>query len=446
MKICFRTRFRIPFFNILLLLLVGLFSVYVLLHSDFLKISAPAVHSSTLMSLNAPAVSSLKLHPAPPDTATEQVLIGKNQTFSELMEQQGFQPGFIHQVVENAKPQYDLAQIHAGRSMEITTQPGTGFVKLRYEIDPLRTLTVARDNSGDLVSSLETRSVETSIRQIGGNIQGSLYNTINKLGEGDELVIRFADIFEWDVDFFKDLQAGDAFRIIYEKQSVAGRPYGYGRILAAELENKGRSYTAIGFQVGNNWEFYSPNGEPMKKAFLASPLKFSRITSGFSSHRYHPILHKYRPHFGTDYAAPYGTPVRAIGKGRIIFAGWAGGAGKTIKIQHDRSIQTFYCHLSRFGAGIRKGASVSQGQVIGYVGATGLATGPHLDFRFLRNGQYVNFLRIRSPQAEPLPPAEMARFKTESAEIIVQIHKVRLVDAPVEFAYRNGSQLSEGSF
>src|SRR5262249_50903186 len=156
---------------------------------------------------------------------------------------------------------------------------------------------------------------------------GSLYNSINQLGEGDELVSSFADIFEWDVDFFKDLQPGDTFRIIYEKQTIQGQDYGYGKILAAQLITKGHEYSAIGYQHARNWEYFSPDGKAMKKAFLAAPLKFSRISSGFTSSRYHPILHTYRAHLGIDYAAPVGTPVRAIGKGVVTLAGWGGGGG-----------------------------------------------------------------------------------------------------------------------
>jgi len=173
----------------------------------------------------------------------------------------------------------------------------------------------------------------------------------------------------------------------------------------------------------------------MRKAFLASPLKFSRITSGFTKRRYHPILHGYRPHYGIDYAAPMGTPVRSIGSGKVIMAGWAGGAGKAIKIQHNKEISTVYCHLSRFASGVRAGASVSQGQVIGYVGATGLATGPHLDFRYLKNGQYVNFLSIKAPQDEPLSSAELRDLRQQTPEIVEKLSAISLQRPNSSLAY-----------
>jgi murein DD-endopeptidase MepM/ murein hydrolase activator NlpD len=272
------------------------------------------------------------------------------------------------------------------------------------------------------------------VEELGGFIKGSLYATMNRLGEQDQLVIDFADIFEWDVDFFKDLQEGDTFRIVYEKEYVDGAANGYGKILAAELVNKGRTITALGYQHDGKYEFFSPDGKAMRKAFLAAPLKFSRIASGFTKARYHPILKRYRPHYGIDYAAPAGTPVRTIGSGKVILAGWAGGAGKAIKIQHSKEITTIYCHLSRFAKGISRGASVSQGQVIGYVGSTGLATGPHLDFRFLRNGTYINFLSVKSIQAESLSPSDVIRFKTASAEIATKLANIELATEPVVVA------------
>jgi murein DD-endopeptidase MepM/ murein hydrolase activator NlpD len=363
------------------------------------------------------------------------------------MQDQGFDPATIQEILDSAKDVYNLGQIHAGKTMEITTAPDGTFSKLKYEIDPFRTLEVANTDNGMIVNMIQ-HSTDIQVASLGAFIDGSLYNTIERVGEGDELVVRFADIFEWDVDFFKDLQEGDSFRILYEKKFVEGRPYGYGRILAAELDTKGKTYKAIGFQRGQNWEFFSPDGKAMKKAFLAAPLKFSRITSGFTSHRFHPILGYYRPHYGIDYAAPTGTPVRAIGRGTVILAGWAGGAGKAIKIQHNKEISTVYSHLSRFASGIRAGTSVTQGQVIGYVGMTGLATGPHLDFRYLKNGQYVNFLTVKkSVQDDPLGSVELARFEENAPQISQQLTAIALQRPNAGLAYTPpvSLQLSQGN-
>lgn len=356
---------------------------------------------------------------------TRSIEIKKDQTFSEVMQSAGFDALEVQEIYDSARDVYNLGQIHVGKQLLVTSTAENIFTRLEYPIDPFKTLVIDQTESGLHAKMLE-HPVDVRVEEIGGFIEGSLYYTINHLGQNDELVITFADIFEWDVDFFKDLQEGDSFRIVYERKYVQGEPYGYGRILAAELSNKGKSYTAIGFQRGKNWEYFSADGKAMKKAFLASPLKFSRISSGFTSRRYHPVLKGYRPHYGIDYAAPTGTPVRAIGKGTVILAGRAGGAGNAIKIQHSKEIATVYCHLSRFATGVRRGATVSQGQVIGYVGMTGLATGPHLDFRYLKNGKYINFLSIKSPQAEALAANELSAFKNASGAIVDQLAQVRL--------------------
>jgi murein DD-endopeptidase MepM/ murein hydrolase activator NlpD len=373
-----------------------------------------------------PITPTLGFKPKPPQPTVKEVVIKRNQTFSEVMESQDFDSETIFQIYQEARDVYDLARLGAGKTLLITTAPEGTFAKLEYTIDPFQKLIISNiDNA--IHAEIERYSADVKVNELGGEIQGSLYSTIDKLGEEDELVIRFAEIFEWDVDFFKDLQAGDTFRIVYEKQFVRGEPFGYGKLLAAELVNKGKVYQAVGYQHGKNWEYFSPDGKAMRKAFLASPLKFNRISSGFTTRRYHPVLRRYRPHYGIDYAAPAGTPVRAIGKGTVILAGWAGGAGKTVKIKHDRAITTVYCHLSKFASGVRSGASVSQGQVIGYVGSTGLATGPHLDFRYLKNGKYVNFLSVKTPQAEPLSSSELSEFKSASAAIFAQLQNVKIV-------------------
>lgn len=423
-------RFRLSFYHAAVFGLFALSFFFYLAHRDLAQ-KLTIQPKATFMSIT-PITPTLSFK-SKPEPSVKEVLIEKNQTFSEVMESQGFDSETILQIYEGTRDVYDLARLGAGKALLITRTADDRFSKLEYAIDPFQKLVVSNiDNA--FHAEMERYSADVAVHELGGEIQGSLYSTIDRLGEEDELVIRFAEIFEWDVDFFKDLQAGDTFRIVYEKQFVRGEPYGYGKILAAELVNKDKVYQAVGYQQGKNWEYFSQDGKAMRKAFLASPLKFNRISSGFTTRRYHPVLKRYRPHYGIDYAAPAGTSVRAIGKGKVILAGWAGGAGKTVKIRHDREITTVYCHLSRFASGVRAGASVSQGQVIGYVGSTGLATGPHLDFRFMKNGKYINFLSIKAPQAEPLSATELAQFKTDSAPIFAQLQNVKIRPAELEIA------------
>ena len=409
--------------NLLLLLLALVSTVYYLQQSS-VQTRKPSA-SMTMLTIS-PIVPEFPVEQPVAEPASKVIQIQRNQTFSELMEEHGFDPETIHNIYESAKKSYNLAQIHVGKNIIINTTRESEFSSLTYSIDPLKTLVIS-NLDGTISAEIHERNVETQVEELGGYIEDSLYSTINSLGEEDQLVLNFAEIFEWDVDFFTELQEGDSFRIVFEKEYVEGKSLGYGRILAAELINQGKAYTALGFQNGRNWEFFSPDGKAMRRAFLASPLKFSRISSGFTSRRYHPILKRYRPHYGIDYVAPYGTPVRTIGSGTVILAGWAGGAGKTVKVQHNREIATVYGHLSRFAGGIRAGARVTQGQVIGYLGSTGLSTGPHLDFRYIKNGTYVNFLSVKSPQATPLSNAEVARFKEATAGMFQKLAEVRLL-------------------
>ena len=249
---------------------------------------------------------------------------------------------------------------------------------------------------------------------VNGSVQGSLFEGVIAAKEKPELAVRLAEIFAWDMDFNTDTQSGDTFRLVLEKKEFAdGSPGTYGRILAAEYNNAGHLYQAVLFHDPDGRPaYYSADGKSLQKAFLRSPLRFAaRISSHFSLHRYHPILKISRPHLGTDYAAPVGTPVQTIADGRVTFAGYKGGDGNMITIAHSRGYETYYLHLSRIL--VRRGQSVHQGQRIGLVGATGLATGPHLDFRIRQHGQFVNFERLKLPPSNPVAKRDWEEFAAE---------------------------------
>jgi len=244
-----------------------------------------------------------------------------------------------------------------------------------------------------------------------GSIRGSLFEGIVDAGERPELAMRLADIFGWDLDFYTDPRPGDTFRIVVEEKRLSGGEFGgYGRILAAEYVNGGRPYRAVLFHDPTGKPaYYTPEGKSMKKAFLHSPLKFAApITSHFSANRYHPILKEYRAHLGIDYGAPTGTPVQSIGDGRVIFAAMKGANGNLVEIQHANGYTTYYLHLSRIL--VRSGERVEQGQRIGLVGMTGLATGPHLDFRIQRHGEFLNFERLPLPPSDPVAKRDWDEF------------------------------------
>jgi murein DD-endopeptidase MepM/ murein hydrolase activator NlpD len=246
------------------------------------------------------------------------------------------------------------------------------------------------------------------VQTFAGEITSSLFEAIEQSGARDQLAMDLANIFTWDVDFNTEVQRGDSFRVAVEALTLDGRFIRYGRILGAEFVRGDRTLRAVYFEGRDSQGYYTPEGTPLRRAFLRSPLKFSRISSGFTHRRFHPVLGVYRPHLGIDYAAPTGTPVHAAGDGVVTVAGWLGGYGQTVKLRHSNGYETLYGHLSRIT--VRRGQRVGQGDLLGKVGATGLASGPHLDYRMLKNGAYLNPLKIVSPPAEPVRASERPQF------------------------------------
>ncbi len=286
-------------------------------------------------------------------------------------------------------------------------------------------LVIGRTHSG-FKSGIAPLDQDKRITLKSAVIRHSLFGAADDAGIPDSIAVQLTDIFGGDLDFHRDLRKGDRFSVIYEVISHQGKALGTQRILAAEFTNDGKSYHAFWHQPDNgNGGYYDMTGRSLKKAFLRSPLEFSRITSGFSNARYHPVLREIRAHRGIDYAAPTGTRVKATGNGTVDFAGVQGGYGKVVFLRHAGNKTTVYGHLSGFAPGIRKGARVSQGEIIGYVGATGIATGPHLHYEFRVDGVHRNPLTVALPEAEPLPREELAAFKAAAADLAHKMETIR---------------------
>jgi len=247
------------------------------------------------------------------------------------------------------------------------------------------------------------------LRSVSGKINSSLWGTIENAKVDPELAISLAQIYQWTIDFYA-IQKGDEFKVIYEDISVDGKSVGLGVIHSAWFKHAGQDYYAYRFEQNKIAEYFSEDGQNLRREFLKAPLKFTRISSRFSNARFHPVLRIFRPHHGVDYAAPSGTPVHTIGSGSVVKAGYAGGAGRMIMIRHSNNYSTSYMHLAGFGPGIHNGSHVSQGQLIGYVGSSGLSTGPHLDFRVYQNGKAINPLTIKSPPSLPVSKQNIAAF------------------------------------
>jgi murein DD-endopeptidase MepM/ murein hydrolase activator NlpD len=330
--------------------------------------------------------------------------------FAAVLQGLGIDPFTSARVIASAESVFNMRRLRAGNQIAVGRSVLGELRAVRYRIDTDRVLMIS-PQAGDFHSAIETIPSQTQVAGVAGEIQGSLFEAVIDAGEKPELAMRLADIFGWDLDFYIDPRPGDTFRVVVEKKIVANNePATYGRILAAEYNNSGRVYRAVLFHdpLGHP-AYYTPDGKSMKKAFLHSPLKFAApITSHFSTHRFHPILKEYRPHLGIDYGAPTGTPVQTIGDGRVIFAGPKGGSGNLIEIQHANGYTTYYMHLSRIL--VRDGQHVEQGERIGLVGMTGLATGPHLDFRIRRRGDFLNFERLPLPPSDPVAKRDWADF------------------------------------
>jgi len=328
-------------------------------------------------------------------------------------------PAAIQGLVEAAHPVHDLARLSVGRPFGIAIGSDGLVAAFTYGIDELRTLRLTRRGDA-LLPEVVTRSYSVELTTASGTITSSLFGAVTDSGEEDQLALDLADVFAWDIDFHTEIQRGDSFRVAFEKLSLDGRFVRYGRILAAEFVRGARVLRAVRFDGPRGSGYYAPDGTPLRKAFLRSPLKFSRISSGFTHSRLHPILGRFTQHLGIDYAAPAGTPVQAASAGVVALAGWLNGYGNTVRLRHANGFETLYGHLSRFD--VRPGQRVGQGDRIGAVGSTGLATGPHLDYRMSRNGVFLNPLRVDLPPAEPLGDEERPAFARARDERLALLH------------------------
>ncbi len=294
-----------------------------------------------------------------------------------------------------------------------------GNSKLMYFVYTINdTSYVVFDFRDSLHVRTHAKEVVRNLKSVSGVINSSLWATMQKSGVDPNMAVALANIYQWTIDFYA-IQKGDAFKVIYEELSVDGKSISIGEIHSAVFNHNGKEYFAHRYEQDNITDYFDEKGQNLRKEFLKAPLKFARITSKFSNSRLHPILRIRRPHHGVDYAAPKGTPVHTIGRGTVVKASYAGGAGRLVSIKHNNGYTTSYMHLAGFGPGIRPGASVSQGQVIGYVGSSGLSTGPHLDFRVYKNNVAIDPLKIESPPALPIA----ASFKTDFDSVRVLYEK-----------------------
>lgn len=358
--------------------------------------------------------------PAPlaPGDVERDLTIGRDETFYDAVRRLGGTHREIMALVKAVKPYRDLKKVHRGDAFRISLAVDGGVDRLSFDLEDQESyITLQRNADGGYDAYELTYPVEHLVAGIAGTVDSSLFESLAASGAPTALASKMNDILGWEVDFRRDVRKGDRYRILYEEVRKNGEFLRTGPILAAEYVNAGDAYRGYRYTNSDGHPgYYDRTGRNLEKQLLRAPLEYSRISDGFTSRRFHPVRHRWMPHYGVDYAAPVGTPVRAGGNGTIAAATYDRNNGRYIRIVHDnRTYQTYYLHLSRFAKGIRKGKHVTQGQVVGYVGATGIATGPHLDYRVRKDGSWVNPRTLKLPASAPVDNADLASFQSTAA-------------------------------
>ncbi len=350
-------------------------------------------------------------------TCVDELRLERGQTVEGALLAAGLDRNAAVSVLSGFGDLVDLRRVRPRDRFRVFRSREGDVQRVEYQARPEERV-VVEPADGGYAGHLERARVQYRVRKLAGSVDGNLYLSLTAAGGDPALVVDFADLFSWDFDFFTDTRNGDRFELLVQERVVDGEPAGFGRILAGRYSplDAAHPLEAYYYAWGDGRDedgYYQADGRSVRKFFLKSPLNYRRISSFFTSARYHPILKKVRPHLGVDYAAPLGTPVVALGSGKVVDVSWHGGFGRTIKLRHNATYLTQYAHLSRYAKGIRSGAHVHQGDVIGYVGMSGLATGPHLDFRVQQNGRWINPLSLPGGESEPLPSRYRPGFDSE---------------------------------
>ncbi|WP_024616714.1 peptidoglycan DD-metalloendopeptidase family protein [Pseudomonas kilonensis] len=350
-----------------------------------------------------------------------EVIVAKGDTLSTLFEKVGLPSTSVHEIVASDKQAKQFTQLQRGQKLEFELNPEGQLTNLHTKLSDLESITLTKNDKGYVFNRVITKPTVRSA-YVHGVINSSLSQSAARAGLSHSLTMDMASVFGYDIDFAQDIRQGDEFDIIYEQKVVNGKSVGNGPILSARFTNRGKTYTAVRYtnKQGNS-SYYTADGNSMRKAFIRTPVDFARISSKFSAGRKHPILNKIRAHKGVDYAAPRGTPIKSAGDGKVLLAGRRGGYGNTVIIQHGNTYRTLYGHMQGFAKGVKTGGTVKQGQVIGYIGTTGLSTGPHLHYEFQVNGVHVDPLGQKLPMADPIAKGERARFLAQSQPLMARM-------------------------
>lgn len=351
--------------------------------------------------------------------------VKSGDNLSTLFSRAGLSARDVYEVAQSGDAVKPLLNLRPGQTVRFGFD-AEALAEIKLQLNPVKTLAVTRTDEGYEIQTNE-RKYQRKQREVVGQINSSLFLDGRNAGMSDRLIMQMAHIFGWDIDFALDLREGDSFKVIFEENYLDGEKVSDGNILAAEFTNRGKTFRAIRYtdDAGHS-AFYAPDGASMRKAFTRTPVPVSRISSRFNPNRKHPILKTNRPHRGVDYAASTGTPILSTGDGRVDFIGSKGGYGKTIVLSHAGKYTTLYAHMSRFKSGLKRGQRVKQGETIGYIGSSGLATGPHLHYEFRVNGVHKDPLKVALPEAEPIADQYYADFKTRSQPLLASLEDLRV--------------------
>ncbi|HLW19895.1 MAG TPA: peptidoglycan DD-metalloendopeptidase family protein [Cyclobacteriaceae bacterium] len=353
-------------------------------------------------------------------------VVEKNQTLSTILGPFNVPYQIIDEIARKSKEIFDVKHIAFNKKYTVLTPKDSSQAQFFIYEPNQEEYVVFKLDDADVYK--EAKPVEIRKREVGGTITSSLYVNMVQQGVGPDLIDQFADLYGWTVDFQR-LQKGDKFKVVFNEKWVDGNVVGVEGIQTAYFEHLGEPYHAIPFEQNGEVNFFDQEGNSLKKAFLRDPLKFTRISSRYNLNRFHPVQKRYKAHLGTDYAAPTGTEIRSVGDGTVVEAGYSRGNGNYVKIKHNGTYSTQYLHMSKIGKGMSKGSRVRQGQVIGYVGSTGLATGPHLCFRFWKHGKQVDWLKEKIPPSEPILAENRMAFDRVKMEKLDQLANIPYVDS-----------------
>lgn len=350
--------------------------------------------------------------------------IHNGDSLASIFKKRGLSASLLHKIVTSSKKAKQLADIKPKQTLQFGYAEDKSLASLKWLRDPLNSLVIELNPEG-ISAEWHQKQVDVRIASAAGIITSSLFESGIQAGLDDAQIMELAALFGWDIDFALDIREGDAFRVIFEEHYVDGYKFRDGPIIAAEFENRGESFNAYRFiDADGNIAYYDVEGHSKRRAFIRTPIKFARVSSRFTKKRWHPVLKKWRSHKGVDYAAPTGTPIKATGAGKVAFKGWKGGYGRVVILQHGSKYQTVYGHMSKF-ARLKNGDRVKQGQTIGYVGKSGLATGPHLHYEFRINGVHRNPLTIKLPKAQALAKSKLPQFNEYIAKSRAQLEVLR---------------------